>query len=182
MSGARPAFVNGCKAVTRRRVLIAACHRSRTVIFRAQTRGTDCGHYRQELFERHLQVQKPALTKDPSVVVENLVRNHQWQSRQRRNQRKPSRFLDPARIGSRRRQYLLADHAAITQRHHFSSGASSHEFDGLPSRMPPQRPYSIHQERRCQGPRKSQSLCLISFNTFISRKKTFVVRSGVQQS
>jgi hypothetical protein len=53
------------------------------IVFRAQAGRTYRRYHSQELLEGHLEIKKPALAKDPSVVVQDLVRDHHRQARQR---------------------------------------------------------------------------------------------------
>src|ERR1700736_169230 len=63
------------------------------VVLRTQPGGADSRHDGEKLLEGHLEVEKAALTENPAVVIEDLVRNHQWQARQAGDDRKPSRPL-----------------------------------------------------------------------------------------
>jgi len=51
------------------------------VVFGTECGGTYSGHDHEKLLERHLKVEKAALTEDPAVIVEDFIRNHQRQAR-----------------------------------------------------------------------------------------------------
>src|SRR5271155_2849385 len=61
------------------------------VVFGAQTRGADRSHHREELLEGHMEIEKAALAKHPTVIVEDLGGNHARQPRQARNHREWAR-------------------------------------------------------------------------------------------
>src|SRR6266481_2112983 len=52
------------------------------VILRAEASWTHSGDHGQELLERHLEIEEAALAENPSVVIQNLIRDHHRQTRQ----------------------------------------------------------------------------------------------------
>src|SRR5580704_16513882 len=108
---------------------LISCRQSSVIVLGREAGGTHGGHHRQELLEGHLEIEKSALAEDPAVIVENLVRNHQRQARETRDDRKSARSLDPPdfRIGFRRAVSFAYQRTGFSQRHYLRSGASSHQ-------------------------------------------------------
>src|SRR5579863_2146409 len=102
------------------------------VVFRAEAGRADGGNDRQKLLEGHVQVQETTLAEDPSVVIEDFIRNHQRQARERRDRGKSPRLFDVRQFS---RGHVTNPFAAlaggivtlISQRNDFTSGASRHE-------------------------------------------------------
>src|SRR5215472_7433552 len=62
------------------------------IVLRAQPGGADRRDHGEKLLERHLQVQESTLAEDPSVVIENFVRNRNRQLRKSTDCRKRTRI------------------------------------------------------------------------------------------
>src|SRR5581483_3562246 len=71
---------------------IAGYDRIALVVLGAKPGRAHGGHYGQELLEGHLQIDEAALAENPSVVIEDLVGNHQRQPRQARDDREAARL------------------------------------------------------------------------------------------
>ena len=102
------------------------------VVFGAKTGRTDRGDDCQKLFEGHVQIQETTLAKNPTIVVEDFIGNHQRQARERRDRGKTPRVIDSPRLGGRGHfDGIIGDTvetvAVIPERNHLTSGASRHE-------------------------------------------------------
>ncbi len=112
--------------------LIAGRKGAGFVVLRTETRRTDRGDDCQELLESHVEIEESALTKDPSVVIEDFIWNHEWEARERGDCRKSSRLVDSRRLDQERiiDQFFagaIDAFVVIAERHHVISGASRHE-------------------------------------------------------
>jgi hypothetical protein len=112
--------------------LIAGRKGAGFVVLRTQTGGTDRGDDSQELLERHMQIEEATLTEDPPVIIEDFIRNHERETRERGDRRKSSRLVDSRRLDQERiiDQFFASAIDAfvvIAERHHVISGASRHE-------------------------------------------------------
>src|SRR5690242_8716754 len=72
---------------------IVALYEVVLVVFRTESGRTDRRHHAQELLERHLKVEKASLAENPTIIVEDFIRDHQRQPRQTGDDREPTRRI-----------------------------------------------------------------------------------------
>ena len=113
------------------RVTVSVADRKRAgfVVLRAKTGRADRGDHGQKLLERHVKIEETTLAEDPSIVVEDLIRDHQGEARKRRDRRKTPRLFDAWQpdCGGVLEISTLGTVTFISERNYFTSGTSRHE-------------------------------------------------------
>ena len=113
------------------------------IVLGTKPTGTDCGYNCQELLKRHLQVQKTALAKYPTVVIEDLVRNRRRQTRKSLDHRIQTRLARLNRLEESRRQPISAILDNFPEWYNFALHSSGHELQGLLEPAPKAAPDNL---------------------------------------
>src|SRR5208337_4687657 len=109
--------------------LAGACTEGRCIMLAAKSRGADCRDNRQKPFEGHVQIRESTLTKNPSVVIEDFVRNHRGQTGRSRSEREMTRrtcHLSRLYLLIRAGSGVLRDGVRLRHGNHFACGTHSH--------------------------------------------------------